>query len=504
MRSLLARTLALVGGVVLLLGAGLVLWITAEDREAAREASARQQAAAEADAQALARELVATSGEAAGALVEGAARRLVRWLEEEPLGLYRDPRDPTRIDVEAIKRALGAEVRRRGRAETEHVGLLLARLGREAGQRIEAASAAAREAAQARAEAETAGRSARLALRLSLLLLGMAALLGVVLAGTVVRPVRRLRAEVNRIADGDLARPVDDRAGGAGELRDLRRDLERMRAQIAAATTGLEQQVARKTEHLSAALAERTAALEELRATQDRLVQSAKMAGLGTLAGGVAHEFNNLLGGILASLENARHGTQDASVREDLELARRTAQRAAALVEALLGVARPGQRTLGPVDLAQVASDVLEAARPAARARGVRLEHLREGPACVTGDDGQLHQVALNLVTNALQAVRDGGQVLLRTGGAGREAWLLVDDDGPGVAPPDRERLFEPFFTTKASGTGLGLFVSYGIVERHGGRIEVGTAPLGGARLRVVLPAGGPALAAGAARAGPA
>lgn len=490
MRSLLARTLALVVGVVLLLGAGLVMWITAEDREAARQASVRQQGAAEADAQALARELVGTSGEAAGALVEGAARRLVRWLEEEPLGLYRDPRDPSRIDVEAIKRALAAEVRRRGRAETEHVGLLLARLGVEAGRRIEAASRAARLAAEARAEAETAGRSARLALQLALLLVGMALLLAVVLAVTVVRPVQRLRAEVDRIAAGDLARPVQPDVGGAGELRDLRRDLERMRAQIAAATTGLEQEVARKTEHLSMALAERTAALEALRATQDRLVQSAKMAGLGTLAGGVAHEFNNLLGGILASLENARHGTHDAGVREDLDLARRTAQRAAALVDALLGVARPGQRAMGPVDLGKVAADVLEAARPAARARGVTLERVREGQGGVQGDDGQLHQVALNLVTNALQAVRDGGRVVVRTGSAGREAWLLVDDDGPGVPGPDRARLFEPFFTTRPSGTGLGLFVSYGIVERHGGRIEVGTSPLGGARLRVVLPAG--------------
>jgi two-component system, NtrC family, sensor kinase len=239
------------------------------------------------------------------------------------------------------------------------------------------------------------------------------------------------------------------------------------------------------------ALAERTRALEELDATKDRLVQSAKMAGLGTLAGGVAHEFNNLLGGILASLNNARAAVKDPSVEEDLELATRTARRAATLVQALLGVARPGQRTLAPVDLSLGAADAIESARPAAEKRRVTLEHRREGDPVVKGDDGQLHQVALNLVTNALQAVKDRGHVRVLTAVRDRKALLEVADDGPGIRPEVKERLFEPFFTTRENGTGLGLFVSYGIVERHGGRIEVDDAPGGGARFRVWLPLGG-------------
>ncbi len=489
MRSLVVRTLLLVSGVVLLLGAALVAWITSQDRAAARLAAEQEQVLAEQEARALARELLGTSTTASTALVEGSARRLVRWLEEEPLGLYRDPRDPERIDVEAIKQALTAEVRRRGRDETEHVALLLERLGAEAGQRIDSVALEARRAAEARAEVATAERSGRLATRLALLLGGLALLLALVLLISVVGPVRRLRAEVNRIAAGDLGRPLDVGVGGSGELRDLARDVERMRGQIAAATTHLESEVARKTVHLSEALAARTQALEELDATKDRLVQSAKMAGLGTLAGGVAHEFNNLLGGILASVENARSAVSDTSIREDLDLAKRTARRAATLVEALLGVARPGQRALAPVDLAAVAADALEAARPQAARRSVTLTHERQGPAFVDGDDGQLHQVALNLVTNALQAVQDGGRVRVATGVRGRKVVLEVDDDGPGIRPEDRARLFEPFFTTKAGGTGLGLFVSYGIVERHGGSIEVGETREGGARLTVTLPA---------------
>ena len=481
-RSLVGRTLLLVGGVIVLLGAAVVFWITAEERAEARDAAREQQRHAEAELRALARDLLGTSQETTKALVEGAGRRLVRWIEEEPLGLYRDPADPDRVDTKAIKDAFTAEVRARAQKEAEHAGVLVERVGVDAERRIDRVVALAAQAAERNADAGTADRRARLATRLALLLAGLAALLGVVLVAWVVNPVRRLQAGVKRIAGGDLVTPLPP-AGGTGELADLSLDVERMRDQLRGATTHLESEVARKTEHLSVALAERTRALEELDAAKDRLVQSAKMAGLGTLAGGVAHEFNNLLGGILASVNNARSAVHDASVAEDLDLAARTTRRAAVLVQALLGVARPGQRALKPVDLGQVADDVLQAAGPAAAKRRIALEGLREGAPVVEGDEGQLHQVALNLVTNALQAVRDGGHVTLRTGVHERRAVLEVTDDGPGVPADVRSHLFEPFFTTRESGTGLGLFVSYGIVERHGGRIDVGDAPGGGARL---------------------
>ena len=488
MRSLVGRTLLLVGGVVVLLGAAVVFWITAEERSEARDAAREQQRAAETEMRALARDLLGTSQETTKALVEGAGRRLVRWIEEEPLGLYRDPRDPDRVDTKAIKDAFTAEVRARAQKEAEHAGVLVDRVGVDAERRIDRVVALGEVRAEKNADAATADRRARLAARLALLLAGLAALLGLALVAWVVNPIRRLQGSVRRIAAGDLGTPLPPPAGGAGELKDLAHDVETMRDQIRRATTGLEGEVARKTEHLSVALAERTRALEELDATKDRLVQSAKMAGLGTLAGGVAHEFNNLLGGILASLGNARAAVKDPSVVEDLDLATRTARRAAALVEALLGVARPGQRALAPVDLGAGAADAIVSARPAAEKRRVTLEHRREGKPVVKGDDGQLHQVALNLVTNALQAVKDGGHVRVVTEVRDRRALLEVSDDGPGIKNEVKERLFEPFFTTRESGTGLGLFVSYGIVERHGGRIEVDDAPGGGARFRVSFP----------------
>jgi signal transduction histidine kinase len=140
------------------------------------------------------------------------------------------------------------------------------------------------------------------------------------------------------------------------------------------------------------------------------------------------------------------------------------------------------------VDLAAVVDDVVQAAEPAAQRRGVALRRERVGTPVVTGDEGQVHQVALNLVTNALQSVGEGEAVVVATRVEDRHAVLEVRDAGPGVPLADRPRLFEPFFTSRPGGTGLGLFVSYGIVERHGGHIEVGDAPEGGARFTVRIP----------------
>jgi signal transduction histidine kinase len=163
------------------------------------------------------------------------------------------------------------------------------------------------------------------------------------------------------------------------------------------------------------------------------------------------------------------------------------------LVQALLDVARPGQRTLGPVALDEVVADVLRAAEPTATRRDVRIGRERQDDPVVLGDEGQLHQVVLNLVTNALQAVDDGERVVIATRREGDRGVVEVRDSGAGVPAEDRDRVFEPFFTAREHGTGLGLFVSYGIVDRHGGQIEVGDAPEGGARFTVRLPLAGPA-----------
>jgi len=486
-RSLVTLTVALVGGVVLLLGAAVVAWVAQRDRRSALEDARLAQDAAEVEVRALARDLLDLSQEVAGGLSESHAQRLRAWLEQEPLALHRDAADPDRVDVVSIMDTLVAEVRRRGQEEAERIAVLSDRLERFAHARVEAQMAAQRSEAEARVDRSASSRARALTFQLALLLLGMALLLGGTLGLLVVRPLRRLRGAVDRMARGDLETPIAAQ-GPAQEMRALSADVERLRVQLERLTVGLEEEVRRKTVDLETSLAERTRTLEELRSTQERLVQSAKMAGLGTLAGGVAHEFNNLLGGILGCIESARAEVPSGDLREDLDVAHRTALRAADLVRALLDVARPGQREMKPLDLRAIVQDVLRAAQPTAARRGVALIDEGGPPVRVQGDEGQLHQVVLNLVTNAMQAVDDRERVWIRVLDDGRHGGVQVRDEGAGVPPEQRARLFEPFFTTRADGTGLGLFVSYGIVERHGGRIGYDDAPEGGASFTVLLP----------------
>ncbi|MCA9316771.1 MAG: HAMP domain-containing protein [Planctomycetes bacterium] len=490
-RSLVTLTLLAVGGVVLIGGALLVAWVASADREAA-QAQAREEQEAAGDAlRALAADLVDQSEVLAIGLSESAQRRLRTWLEQEPLALYRAADDPTRVDVEALGRDLVARVRAAGREENDRIHVLAERLAQDGERRIAAALERMATRSAARSEAGVDTRQRRLLLHMGLLLLALAGLVALLLVWVVVRPLRETQAAVDRIARGDLRRPVTPPRRAPREITRLAEDVERMRTRIAQLTAGLEQEVAQKTTKLQATLAERTAALDELRRTRDRLVQSAKMAGLGTLAGGVAHEFNNLLGGILGCLESAKSELEPGRAHEDLAVAERTAQRASILVRALLDVARPGERAFAAVDLDELAGDVARAAEPSARREGVDLVlHAGHVPA-VLGDAGQLHQVVLNLVTNALQAAGRGGHVRLSTARVDGRVELVVEDDGPGVPPELVDRIFEPFYTTRDGGTGLGLFISYGIVERHGGTLAVDRGPLGGARFRLTLPAAG-------------
>ncbi len=487
-RSLVTLTVLIAGGVIVVGGALLLIWVAAADRTASHDQAREEQEAAGAALRALAADLVQQSEDLARGLSAASQRRLRAWLEEEPLTLYRDAEDPTRIDVVALQRDLVARVRTANREESERIQILAARLAEDGDRAIGSALEGLAERSAVRSEIGVAERQRRLLAHLVLLLIALAALLATAMGWLVVRPLRQTQTAVDRIASGELGAPVPRPRRAARELERLAENVERMRVRIAELTGGLEREVAQKTARLQETLAERTAALEELHRTRDRLVQSAKMAGLGTLAGGVAHEFNNLLGGILGCLESARSEIGPGRASEDLAVAERTAQRASALVRALLDVARPGERTFASVDLNEVVDDVARAAEPSARREGVSLELRRGVVPSVFGDAGQLHQVVLNLVTNALQSSGSGGHVRLATESADGQVHLTVEDDGPGVPVELADRIFEPFFTTRDGGTGLGLFVSYGIVERHGGRLHVDRGSLGGARFRLSLP----------------
>jgi two-component system NtrC family sensor kinase len=222
-----------------------------------------------------------------------------------------------------------------------------------------------------------------------------------------------------------------------------------------------------------------------------RLFQAEKMSALGQLAGGVAHEINNPLGGILAF---AQIMSQDQRSREDLEnlrLISDAAMRAKRIVESLLKFSRiPKEHERGEVDLKKVAEDALVLIQ--VQLRGDDIEITRDlKPARTLGNANQLQQIVVNLVVNASQAMGGRGRIHVETGaGAPGRVRLAISDTGPGVPQEIAERVFEPFFTTKpeGQGTGLGLSICYRIAEEHGGTIRLENGPQGGACFTVDLP----------------
>jgi two-component system NtrC family sensor kinase len=235
--------------------------------------------------------------------------------------------------------------------------------------------------------------------------------------------------------------------------------------------------------------------MEAQRQAEMQLIRSARLAAVGEMAAGVAHELNNPLttvaGFIELVLDELPEGMPQ---REDLELVMREAKRARGVVRRLLDFSRPGDNIRVNTDLNELVSEVLTLVQHLIRTNGVELRvQLREELPWIPVDPNQIKQVLLNLVHNALQAMPRGGVLTVTTEPAERDGiqWLTVavEDTGAGILPEDLERIFEPFFTTRpvGSGTGLGLSVSYGIITEHGGFIEVESVPDDGSRFTVWL-----------------
>ncbi|MBI3637253.1 MAG: PAS domain S-box protein, partial [Candidatus Rokubacteria bacterium] len=228
--------------------------------------------------------------------------------------------------------------------------------------------------------------------------------------------------------------------------------------------------------------------------------QSEKLTALGTLAAGLAHELNNPLGIMISRielmlLENDQGQLSDA-VREDLDVLHRHAQRVSRLVHGLLSFARPSVPERRPIDLNHVVDEILLLAEKQLSRTGIRTTAaLDRGLPPVLGDFGALQQVVLNLVTNAYQAMENGGDIRIVTRPApDMSGWveLLVEDTGPGIPPDVVSKIFDPFYTTKPEGTGLGLSITYRIVHDHDGAVHVDSTPGEGTTFRLRFPAAKP------------
>ncbi|MBA3500805.1 MAG: response regulator [Myxococcota bacterium] len=260
-------------------------------------------------------------------------------------------------------------------------------------------------------------------------------------------------------------------------------------------------QLGRALEALQHELSERQRAEADRETLRDQFVHAQRMEAVGTLSAGLAHDMNNILGGILAFAEILRHEAKDPTIREDLDRIRKEAERGAALTRGLLAFSRRGSYRRQPIAIGAVI-DEMAPLLSRTLGKAIRLERA-DGPlAVVDADPAQLGQVLLNLCLNAADAMSGEGMITVSTDtvhleakqiGAlarGTYAKLSVRDTGSGMDEATRKRMFEPFFTTKpvGKGTGLGLAMVYGAVEAHAGGIDVVSAAGKGTTVDIYLP----------------
>lgn len=241
--------------------------------------------------------------------------------------------------------------------------------------------------------------------------------------------------------------------------------------------------------------------LRALEASQRLALQNEKLAAIGRLAAGIAHEVRNPLGVIRASASMVReHFSPEEEAYRACEFIREEIDRLNGLITSLLTFSRPAELRLQQAAIEQVVDRAVQLTSDELQRRGITVARESDGALpLVMADPDLIAQVVFGLIVNAAEAIGEHGLIVLRTFSERGQVMIEVVDTGPGIAAADVERIFEPFFTTKPAGTGLGLPMAARIARAHGGAIEVlpgqGAGNGGvGARFRVQLPVAGPAV----------
>lgn len=322
---------------------------------------------------------------------------------------------------------------------------------------------------------------------------GFAVLLVVLMAflvrRQVVLPVADVLEGTRKVARGDLEHRIPVRSHD--EIGQLAESFNAMTAALQLTSAELAQVV----QSLEVRVEERTAALRE---AQEQLVRTEKLASMGKLSASVAHEINNPLAGVLTYAKlltrKLRKGPPDAEgvevILRNLALIERETERCSTIVKNLLDFARQREPSLRDTDLNTVLGEVLALINHRLEMTGIALQReLGELP-LLRADHDQLRQVFFNITMNACDAMGHGGTLTVKSRvlPSGQAVEVEIADTGPGIPAEHRDKIFDPFFTTKEKGTGLGLSVVYGILQRHGGTIDVRCPPEGGTVFVTRLP----------------
>ena len=317
-----------------------------------------------------------------------------------------------------------------------------------------------------------------------ILTLGGWLVIAVVFSRRLTRSVGHLESAAQRIAAGDFS-PIEPREMPTREFAELQRAFDEMLLRFNETRAALDTQ-----------MAEERRMRQEVESLQRQVIRQERLAAVGQLVSGVAHEINNPLQAILgfAELLQMQRDVPDA-VKNDLVLIQKESARACAIIRNLAMFARQQTGEAEPVHLGDVIRSVAELRQRRLESEGIELLIDNRSASQVAAVMAELQQVVLNFVVNAEQAIvmsgRQPGRITVRTYDRDDRVILEVEDTGPGVPPEHEARLFQPFFTTKpvGQGTGLGLSVSYGIIDSLGGHIGYRNAPSGGAIFFFDLPA---------------
>jgi signal transduction histidine kinase len=341
-------------------------------------------------------------------------------------------------------------------------------------------------------------------------LFGVSAGIVVLTVSEFVNPIRKLEQRADEMARGELSRSVT--SGGEGDevgrltfaLEEMRRALREKLRSTEEVNLDLEREVQRRTADLAKKNKELADALEKLTRAQSQLVRSEKMASIGQLVAGIAHEINNpvnaianTVGPLREVIEDVKRGGPEAAqaapeIDDMMRVIQNGARRTQSIVQALHNYSRTDEERIVELDVNRGLDDSLELLRHHLKGH-ISVDRRYGEVGRIKGHAGQLNQVFMNLLTNAAQAVagRDGAEIALATRRHDGTVIIEVADNGPGIPPEILPKIFDPFFTTKevGQGSGLGLSIVHGIVERHGGTIEVDSRVGQGTTFTVTLPA---------------